>query len=65
MHQRVVGSIPGQGTCLGYRFNPSCGMYGRQPVDGSLSNRCISLTFSLSKINGSMSSDVDLKKMNN
>ena len=25
VHQKVAGSIPGQGTCLGYRFDPHLG----------------------------------------
>ena len=39
VHQKVVGLIPSQG------------MYGRQPIDVSLSHRCFSLPSSLSKIN--------------
>ena len=38
-HQKVTGSIPGQGTCLGCGFNPWLGWYGRQPIGASLSHR--------------------------
>ena len=30
-NQRVIGSIPGQGTCLGCEPGPRWGMYKRQP----------------------------------
>ena len=47
VHQKVTGSIPGQG------------MFGRQPMDASLSQKCFSLSLplpsSLSKINENMS----------
>ena len=36
-NQRVAGSIPSQGTCLGHRPGPQCGACERQPdMDVSL-----------------------------
>ena len=36
-NQRVIGSIPSQGTCLGYRPGPQLGAHERQPhIDVSL-----------------------------
>ena len=47
--QKVVGSIPGQGTYLGFRFNIlGQGMYGRELMDFCLS---LSVSLSLSLIN--------------
>ena len=46
--QKVMGSIPGEGTCLGCGFSPSWGMYERQPINFSFSCLCFSLSFSLS-----------------
>ena len=37
VHQKVMGSIPSQGTCLG--LVPSWGTYERQLIDVSLSHR--------------------------
>ena len=37
VHQKVAGSIPGRGA------------YGRQPIDVSLSHRCISFSLSFSQ----------------
>ena len=53
MHQRVPGSIAGQGTYLGWGLIPGCGAYRRQPIDVSLSHRCFSLSpfLSLKSIN--------------
>ena len=60
---RVVSSIPGQGTYLGCAFspwspvsnlgvyNPLSGKVWRQPIDVSLSHRCLSLSLLLSKTN--------------
>ena len=54
VHQKVVGLISGQGTYLGFGFNPkSRHIYG-QPIDVSLSHQSslfLSLISSLSKIN--------------
>ena len=36
VHQKAAGSIPGQSTYLGFRFDPQ-GMYDRHPIDVSLS----------------------------
>ena len=52
--QKVAGSIPGQGTYLGCRFDShvhtisSLGAYGRQPMDASLSHQCFSASLPLS-----------------
>ena len=34
--QKVTGSVPSQGTCLGCGFGPSHGVCERQPIDVSL-----------------------------
>ena len=34
--RRVTGSIPSQGTCLGYRPGPQSGAHERQPIDLSV-----------------------------
>ena len=39
----------------------SPGTYGRQPIDASLLNQCLSLSLPLSKNNAKMSSGKDLK----
>ena len=31
-NQKIVGSIPGQGTCLGFVFGPGLGAGGQSPV---------------------------------
>ena len=54
MHQKAMGSIYGQGTCLGYRFDPQSGMYRRELIDVSLS---LSLPLSLKSINMSLGED--------
>ena len=37
VNQRVTGSVPSQGTCLGYAPGPQCGAHERQPhIDVSL-----------------------------
>ena len=55
MNQKVAGSIPSLGTCLGCRLGPQLGVCKRQPVDVSLAYRCFFPSFSpslpLSKIN--------------
>ena len=33
MKQKVAGSIPSQGTCLGCRLGPQLGLCERQPID--------------------------------
>ena len=38
MQQKVVGSIPGEGTYLGCGFDPQSGCGQRQPIDVSLSH---------------------------
>ena len=38
---KVVGSIPSQGTFLGCRFGPSDLMCQRQPINISVSHRCL------------------------
>ena len=43
IHQKVVGSIPGQGTYVGSRYNAPPGMYRRQLISVCLSHRCFSL----------------------
>ena len=52
-HQKVTGLTPGRGV------------YGRQPVDVSLSHLCFSLppSSSLSEINDKISSGEDLKNI--
>ena len=35
VNQRVAGSIPSQGTCLGYRPGPQLEVCERQPIDVS------------------------------
>ena len=37
-NQRVAGSIPSQGTCLGYWQGPQCGACERQLIDVSLAH---------------------------
>ena len=37
INQKVAGSIPGQGTGLGWKFGPSRCTYERQPINVSLS----------------------------
>ena len=61
-HQKVVGSIPGQGTCLGCELNTWSGLMQEA------TNRCCSFSLSfppssLSKINN-MSLGEDLKLIN-
>nr|KAF6399863.1 hypothetical protein HJG59_010132 [Molossus molossus] len=47
LHPEVAGSIPGQGTCPGFRPDPQWGACRRRPID-VLSHRCFSLlSFSL------------------
>ena len=62
--QKVVGSIPSQGTYLGCRFNPQLGAYKRQPIDVFLTHWCFSLSplLPLSKSNEKMSSGDNKKK---
>ena len=33
VNQKVAGSIPSQGTCLGCRLGPQLGLCERQPID--------------------------------
>ena len=47
LNQKVAGSIPSQGTCLGAGLIPSLGTYGRQPIDVCLSHQCFSLSLPL------------------
>ena len=51
INQKVAGSIPSQGTYLGCSSVPGRGVYGRQPINVSLSHWCFSSSphFSLSK----------------
>ena len=35
--RKVTGSIPGQGTCVGYRFSPLLGYVQEATIDVSLS----------------------------
>ena len=44
--QKVTGSIPGQGACLGYRQGPQLGACKRQPIDVSLAHQCFSPSLS-------------------
>lgn len=44
VHQKVVGFIPGLGTYLGFRFNPSQGVYGKQQINVFLSHLFLSLS---------------------
>ena len=48
--QKVAGSIPGQGTCLGGGPGPQLGTCKRQPIDVSLTHRCFSPSLSPSLI---------------
>ena len=45
-NRKVTGSIPNQGTCLGFGLGPSWGAREKQPIDVSLAHRCFSLCFS-------------------
>ena len=47
MHQKVVGSIPGQGTYLGYRFGPQLGCVW-ETIYGCFSLTLMSLSVSVS-----------------
>ena len=42
VNQKVVGLIPGQGTCLDGGPGPRLGMCKRQPNDVSLAHQCFS-----------------------
>ena len=42
VNQRVMGSIPGQGTYLGYGLGPWLGVCERQLMDVSLTHWCFS-----------------------
>ena len=44
IHQKVAGSIPGQGMYLGCEFDPQSGRVWRQPINISLPHRCFSLS---------------------
>ena len=44
IHQKVGGSIPGQGTYWGYRFDSHSGAYKRRPIHVSLLHWCFSLS---------------------
>ena len=46
VNQRVTGSIPSQGTCLGFGPAPWLGVCERQPTDVSLSHQCFSPSLS-------------------
>ena len=48
VHQKVVGLIPGQGTYLGFGFNPHPSTYGRQLIDHCFSFTSMCLSPSLS-----------------
>ena len=50
IHQKVPGSIPGQGTYLGCGFHPGGSAYNRQLID-------VSLSLSLKSINISLGED--------
>ena len=56
IHQRVVSSLAGQGTCLGHRFGPC------EATDQCLSRRCFSPSVPLSLKPVSESSGEDKKK---
>ena len=45
-NQKVIGSVSGQGTCLGFGPGPQMGACERQPINVSLAHRCFSPTFS-------------------
>ena len=42
VNQKVAGSIPGQGTCLGCGPGPQLGVCKRQPIDVCLTHWCFS-----------------------
>ena len=44
--QKVSGPIPSQGTCLGYGPRPQWGVCERQPIDVSITHRCLSPSLS-------------------
>ena len=44
VHQKVTGSIPGQGTCLGCRFTPQSEHIRGQPISLSHINASLSLS---------------------
>ena len=46
-HLKVVGSIPGQGTCVGLGFDPSWAVCRRELINVSFSHQCFSLSLSL------------------
>ena len=50
VHQKVVGSIPGQGTCLGCGFDPCWGKFRRQLIGGCFSLTSMFLSLSLKSI---------------
>ena len=43
---KVAGSIPSQGTCLGFGPGPQLEVWERQPIDVSLTHRCVSPSLS-------------------
>ena len=47
--QRVAGSIPSQGTCLGYRPGPQLGARERQPCFSPSLSPSLSLTLETNK----------------
>ena len=46
LDQKVAGSVPGQGMCLGCGPGLQLGMCERQPIDVSLAHRCFSPSLS-------------------
>ena len=48
VNRKVTGSIPSQGTCLGYRPGPQLRASERQPIDVSLAHQCFSPSLSYS-----------------
>ena len=39
-NRKVTGSIPSEGTCLGYRPGPQLGPCERKPIEVSLAHQC-------------------------
>ena len=45
-NRKVMGSIPSQGTCLGYKFGPCQGVQAAADQTVSLTHQCFSPSFS-------------------
>ena len=44
--ERIAGSIPSQGTCLGVGSIPRQGVFKKQPINVSVSHQCFSPSLS-------------------